>query len=199
LCHDVITDSHRRISFAALIRRETPAALKHSHRRWGDSRRDDNVKYPAFNPATFVWRASNDPAVDNAANAMSKAVAINGTVLPSPCSKTAPHRRTKLRNSTIRRAGTGAFSSRVSVGAFDTIGEPMLHDPSTNAWHLGPAFNTPRFITANETPVISTDRSIIISGGHRKPAVLRRACNVTAESNATTSSKNTRSRRHQLR
>lgn len=40
-----------------------------------------NVKSAAFNPATFTWRALNDPPVDNAANGSSQAVMMGDVVV----------------------------------------------------------------------------------------------------------------------
>jgi hypothetical protein len=39
------------------------------------------VKSAAFNPTTFTWRTLSDPPVDNAANATSQAVLVDGSVL----------------------------------------------------------------------------------------------------------------------
>lgn len=42
---------------------------------------DGDVRSAAFDPATRTWRALGDPPVDNAANASSKIVAVDGTVV----------------------------------------------------------------------------------------------------------------------
>jgi hypothetical protein len=245
-----------------------------------------NVKSAAFNPTTFTWRTLSDPPVDNAANGVSQAVFVDGsvllfsiledgtaahdqvarlddlqsgqwTVVPSPLvslgsgvgvvaagseaivvgQSNSPNGCSVLHilayspsDNSWRELPAGPLADRAdpvtvwtgselfvggggscdngvaatdfkdqaslldpttgvwrtaspapvsfygsyrysdiwtgaSVATLAPDGSPLLYNPTTDAWHLGPKINGTHPIAPNQTPIVVANNTIIVSGG----------------------------------
>jgi hypothetical protein len=71
------------------------------------------------------------------------------------------------------RAPVGFYSSYrypdmwtgASVATLAPDGRPLLYNPVTDAWHLGPEINGTHPIAPNQTPIVATNHTIVVSGG----------------------------------
>ena len=52
-----------------------------------------------------------------------------------------------------------------SVASITPDGSPLLYNPTTDTWHLGPKINRDHPIAPNQTPTVLLQNSIIVSGG----------------------------------
>jgi hypothetical protein len=52
-----------------------------------------------------------------------------------------------------------------AVATITPDGQPLLYDPSTDRWHLGPAIDAEYSIAPNQTPMVLFESAIVVSGG----------------------------------
>lgn len=52
-----------------------------------------------------------------------------------------------------------------AIATMTPTGQPLLYNPTTNEWHLGPAITAEKGIAPNQTPIVFLENSIVVSGG----------------------------------
>lgn len=138
----------------------------------------------AYSPSANSWRELAAGPVANRADPVTAwtgselfvgggASCDNGVVNGDPKSQASLPNPTTGVWRTASRAPAGFYSSYrypdiwtgTSIATVTPDGSPLLYNPTTDTWHLGPKINGTHAIAPNQTPIVAIKNTIVVSGG----------------------------------